>query len=201
MKELNVITNETMTSLEISELVGNEHAKTKQSIERLITKQVIKDCPLGTLKLPSGQTAQVYNICKRDSFVVVAQLSPEFTAKLVDRWQELEESIKPMSMQELVLYSAQRLVDNEREIARIDKEQRVLQVQVNDMTNGSEIYAITAYCKLHKISIDNKEANLMGRMVTKYCKEHDLKISKVPHPLWGEVGAYPVAALNHIFEK
>lgn len=27
---------------------------------------------------------------KRDSIIVVAQLSPEFTARLVDRWQELE---------------------------------------------------------------------------------------------------------------
>ncbi|MCF5965083.1 phage antirepressor KilAC domain-containing protein, partial [Xanthomonas perforans] len=30
---------------------------------------------------------------KRDSIVVVAQLSPEFTARLVDRWQELERRI------------------------------------------------------------------------------------------------------------
>lgn len=30
---------------------------------------------------------------KRDSYVVVAQLSPEFTADLVDRWQELENQL------------------------------------------------------------------------------------------------------------
>ena len=35
-------------------------------------------------------TGKEYLIEKRDSFVVVAQLSPEFTARLVDRWQELE---------------------------------------------------------------------------------------------------------------
>lgn len=29
---------------------------------------------------------------KRDSIIVVAQLSPEFTARLVDRWQELEKA-------------------------------------------------------------------------------------------------------------
>ena len=33
---------------------------------------------------------KVYEIGKRDSYIIVAQLSPEFTAKLVDRWQELE---------------------------------------------------------------------------------------------------------------
>ena len=41
-----------------------------------------------------SRTTQVYQFTgeqgKRDSIVVVAQLSPEFTAVLVDRWQELE---------------------------------------------------------------------------------------------------------------
>ena len=31
---------------------------------------------------------------KRDSIIVVAQLSPEFTARLVDRWQELEAQVR-----------------------------------------------------------------------------------------------------------
>ena len=31
----------------------------------------------------------MYQVGKRDSYIVVAQLSPEFTARLVDRWQEL----------------------------------------------------------------------------------------------------------------
>jgi anti-repressor protein len=37
----------------------------------------------------------VYQLVKRDSYVVVAQLSPEFTARLVDRWQELEAGAAP----------------------------------------------------------------------------------------------------------
>jgi phage regulator Rha-like protein len=41
------------------------------------------------------QAMTVYRFGKRDSFVIVAQLSPEFTARLVDRWQELEEQARP----------------------------------------------------------------------------------------------------------
>ena len=37
-----------------------------------------------------GQTVSEYRVCKRDSYIIVAQLSTEFTARLVDRWQELE---------------------------------------------------------------------------------------------------------------
>lgn len=32
-------------------------------------------------------------VTKRDSIIVVAQLCPEFTARLVDRWQELEKQL------------------------------------------------------------------------------------------------------------
>jgi len=81
----------TMSSLEIADLVGSRHDKVKQSIERLAAREVIQLPPLGDVKNHLGQAVSEYRICKRDSYVIVAQLSPEFTAKLVDRWQELED--------------------------------------------------------------------------------------------------------------
>jgi len=80
----------TMTSREIAEVVGSRHDKVKQSIERLADRGVIQLPPVGEVKNHQGQTVFEYLVSKRDSYVVVAQLSPEFTAKLVDRWQELE---------------------------------------------------------------------------------------------------------------
>lgn len=87
-----------MSSLDISSLVGSRHDKVKQSIERLVDRKVIAQPPMGdVLEYGSNNrayTTQVYVFSgeqgKRDSIVVVAQLSPEFTARLVDRWQELE---------------------------------------------------------------------------------------------------------------
>lgn len=85
------INQHTMSSREIAELLGSRHDKVKQSIERLVLKGIISKPPLGDgIKSANGTVEQIYLICKRDSYVVVAQLSPEFTAKLVDRWQELE---------------------------------------------------------------------------------------------------------------
>jgi len=90
-----------MSSLEIAELVGSRHDSVKLTINRLASehsdalgnvtrKAVIQLPPMVEVKNHLGQTVQVYSVCKRDSFVVVAQLCPEFTARLVDRWQELE---------------------------------------------------------------------------------------------------------------
>lgn len=86
----------TMTSLEISELVESRHDVVKLSIERLAERGVLTLPPLVEVSNPGPgpKTITVYVLCKRDSYIVVAQLSPEFTARLVDRWQELEDKSK-----------------------------------------------------------------------------------------------------------
>lgn len=105
---MNMMTNVTttkpmMTSKEISDLLGSRHDKVKQSIERLASRGVIELPPLREVvnkqALSANNKAKVYIFegegGKRDSYVVVAQLSPEFTARLVDRWQELENQHYP----------------------------------------------------------------------------------------------------------
>lgn len=79
-------------------MLGSRHDKVKQSIERLAINGVIIQPPVGveqsTDAMGRNRLTQVYVFAdeqgKRDSIIVVAQLSPEFTAVLVDRWQELE---------------------------------------------------------------------------------------------------------------
>lgn len=83
----------TMGSLEISCLVESRHDDVKRSIKRLADRGVISLPPLAGVKIwreRREETVSEYRLIKRDSYVVVAQLSPEFTARLVDRWQELE---------------------------------------------------------------------------------------------------------------
>jgi len=79
----------TMTSQDIAALVDSRHDDVKRSIERLAERGVIELPPMALIKTAT-KPVQVYEIGKRGSYIIVAQLSPEFTAKLVDRWQELE---------------------------------------------------------------------------------------------------------------
>lgn len=84
----------TMSSKEIADLVGSRHDSVKRAIERLADRGVIVQPPAVDEQSPDSigrlRMESVYQIGKRDSYVIVAQLCPEFTAKLVDRWQELE---------------------------------------------------------------------------------------------------------------
>lgn len=82
----------TMTSLELAELTGLRHDNVKRTIETLAERGVITLPQSEEVSNdgPGPKTISVYRVGKRDSYVIVAQLSPEFTARLVDRWQELE---------------------------------------------------------------------------------------------------------------
>lgn len=84
-----------MSSSEIADLVEKRHDNVKRTIETLVERGVIASPQTEGKPATGGRPGTEYRIGKRDSFVVVAQLSPEFTARLVDRWQELEATVTP----------------------------------------------------------------------------------------------------------
>lgn len=97
-----------MNSIEIGDLVGSRHDKVKQSIERLVERGVIQLPPMGKVENNQSNSpnrfadAYIFNgeQGRRDSIVVVAQLSPEFTGRMVDRWQELEQKVEQLNSEE-----------------------------------------------------------------------------------------------------
>lgn len=104
-----------MTSLDIAELVGSRHDKVKQSIKRLAVRGIIELPPLGEIQTATKpmefylfQGAQA----KRDSLVVVAQLSPEFTADIVDRWIYLEKQNRSLT-KKLEYWQRKEMVDSQ----------------------------------------------------------------------------------------
>lgn len=107
----------TMSSQEIADLVSSRHDDVKRSIDRLVTRGVISQPPMADgSKAGNGVVVQEYRVSKRDSYVIVAQLSPEFTAALVDRWQTLEDqSAQPMTQAEITAANANHLVVVERQ--------------------------------------------------------------------------------------
>lgn len=84
----------TMSSREIADLVEKRHDNVKRTIDTLAERGVIEFPQIEEVQIETSHGRkhgmQVYHLKKRDTLVVVAQLSPEFTARVVDRWQQLE---------------------------------------------------------------------------------------------------------------
>lgn len=104
---------QTMSSREIADIVESRHDSVKRTMETLANKGLIQLTQTVEVN-HKGQRVGVYHVNKRDSYIVVAQLSPEFTARLVDRWQELEETIKP-TLPQTYLEALEHLVIAERD--------------------------------------------------------------------------------------
>lgn len=115
----------TMSSREIADLVESRHDSVKRTIERLQDKGLIQLTPMVEVKNHLGQVVTEYQLIKRDTYVVVAQLSPEFTARLVDRWQELESQQLPQIPQ--TLSEALRLAADQAE--QIERQNLLLEQQ------------------------------------------------------------------------
>ncbi|WP_332604846.1 phage antirepressor KilAC domain-containing protein [Acinetobacter sp. ESBL14] len=102
---------QSMNHIEIAELVNKRSDNVKRTIETLVDKGVIRLPQIEDIdkinNLGLNIKVKTYIFTgeqgKRDSIIVVAQLCPEFTARLVDRWQELEAQVaKPIDPMKLL---------------------------------------------------------------------------------------------------
>ncbi|EEZ1473138.1 Rha family transcriptional regulator [Escherichia coli] len=135
-----------MTSVEIAELVGSQHSDVKRSIERLVAKNIIRKPPMAVSKKINnlGFKVQYEHYLfegeqgKRDSIIVVAQLCPEFTARLVDRWRELEEQVrKPMSEIEMVAAMALEAVRQQKRLDKMEEKVSHVAETVEQIKRGT----------------------------------------------------------------
>ena len=127
MNKLLTITKEnasilTMSSREIAEITHKEHKNVLRVIRDLIEQNLVAQ--IEPLKFEyRNQWFDYYELNKRDTFVV-ARLSPEFTAAVVDRWQALENRQKPtalipQSFSEALMLAAQLQAEKERNAPKV----------------------------------------------------------------------------------
>lgn len=87
----------TMTSEEIADLAGVRHDNVKRAANMLAGRGIIEFPQIEEIQTATKPRA-VFVFSgpkgKRDSIVVLAQVSPEFTGALVDRWMHLEDEVK-----------------------------------------------------------------------------------------------------------
>jgi phage regulator Rha-like protein len=128
-----------MDHLEIANLVHKRPDNVKRTIESLIDANIISHPQIEDgIKSANGVIPKVYVFLgeqgKRDSIVVVAQLCPEFTARLVDRWQELECQSKqhtvdinnPHALRKALLEYTEQVIELEHKNTGLEKSIKVI---------------------------------------------------------------------------
>ncbi|SUW64322.1 Uncharacterized phage-encoded protein [Buttiauxella agrestis] len=213
----------TMSSLEISELVKSRHTDVRRSIERLMLKGVITSAPMAFLENINGLgkvvRVKAYLLDKRDSYVVVAQLSPEFTGALVDRWQELESialtPLLPSNYKEALL--ALVVAEEEKEKLCIERDHAIeTKAWIGEKREATAMATASAAvreknklaetvgaCRKHATitAVENKTGNeYKWQGLRKWCRENDAMPLEVEDKRFGMVKSWPRDAWLAVYE-
>ena len=113
-----------MSSREMAELCGKRHDNTLLVIRDLAARGLLKNStPLQYTHEQNGQQYIHFLSDQRDSLVIVARLSPEFTAAVIDRWQELEAQasapVIPQSFAEALQLAANQALQIEQNAPKV----------------------------------------------------------------------------------
>lgn len=206
----------TISSRDIAELTGKEHKNVCRVIRDLILDRIL-DAQLEPLKFEyRGQWFDYYELSKRDSFVIVARLSPEFTAHIVDRWQELEQKLNPVFNLPQDLPSA--LADTHEQLQQAQFEREIAvqtKAHISDKKTATAMAtasnAIQENQRLKdQIGQSKKNATVLAverltgkeytwQPLNKWCKAHGVKPQKVHDERYGKVNTYPLQAWMDVY--
>ena len=81
----------TMSSLEIAALTGKNHADVLRDIRNMLEDLEIGASNFaGSYKSEQNKDLRCYNLPKRETLILVSDYSKSLRARIIDRWQELE---------------------------------------------------------------------------------------------------------------
>lgn len=179
----------TMTGLEIAELVNSEHRAVTLSVERLAKRNIIQLPPMVKVEnkqsLSPNKFTKTYEFTgeqgKRDSIIVVAQLCPEFTARLVDRWQELEAQVaqpvfdisNPYHLLQAIETQAKQNIELTQKVEKLEPKAQAL----DTIADTTHTYCIRECAK----TIGIKEKDLINLLLQKKWCYRDAEKKLQPH--------------------
>lgn len=220
----------TMTSQEIADLVGKRHDNVKRTIETLANSGVIVRPQIEDVRgidtMGRERITQVYRFegdqGKRDSLVVVAQLSPEFTGALVDRWQKLEEQVKAPVLPGDYIQALEHLLESKRS-ERLAIEQRdhaiATKAEIGSRREATAMAAASvAVRQVHQLKnelgrgirqatvaavekVAKRKFGKQGfRPLKAWCEANSVQAPKVHDPRYGWVRSWPAAAWLEVYQ-
>ena len=104
----------TMSSLEIADLTGKQHKHVMTDIRNMLNSLNIDSAVFtADYKDSKGRMYPCYNLPKRETLILVSWYSVTMRARIIDRWQELEQKESaqfkiPKTLSEALLLAGQQ---------------------------------------------------------------------------------------------
>lgn len=119
------MTRHVMSSREIANLTGSTHDNVLKTVRQLVKKGVVSSNETPYTHRQNGQTYTEFLLSYRDTMVVVSGYSVELRAKIIDRWQDLEQQAArqtfiPTNLPEALRLAADKAEENERLLGVIE---------------------------------------------------------------------------------
>lgn len=104
---------------------------------------------------------------------------------------------KPLSQLELIIQSAQALLEQEKRMDNVEREIKEIKAQT---VTRPDYFTVAGYATLNGISCGLKLASSLGRKASLLCKSRDIATESIPDPRFGRVKTYPMGILEEVFE-
>ena len=125
----------TMSSREIAELTGKRHDHVMVDIVKMLKDLEIHAPDFsGTYKTARGNEYKCYNLPKRETLILVSGYSVAMRARIIDRWQELEEKQTPATPKTYI-EALEKLLESEKEKLVLQEELKAAEPKVEFVNN------------------------------------------------------------------
>lgn len=202
MKELiNLNDDVKMSSREVAELTGKRHdhvlrdiATLNESYEEIALPKVGESTYLNS----QNKTFREFLLTKMQTFDLMTGYDAILRIRVNRRWEELEKkNAKPLSQLELIIQSAQALLEQEKRMDNVEREIKEIKAQT---VTRPDYFTVAGYATLNGISCGLKLASSLGRKASALCKSRDIDTESIPDPRFGRVKTYPMSILEEVFE-
>ena len=209
MNELMIGNQETMTSIELREIVNAaraEHNEPEMANRHFLAR--IEDELEGelggrkTFTPARGGTPMGYYDLTLDQCALVGMRESKGVRRIVlEKLKAVERvslspTIKDPQLAAMVTMLTQLDAVKQEQVAQRSE---MAEIRAKLTATPDEYYTVAGYASLRGISLDTKRANLLGRKAAKVSREHGVDIGKAHSAIHGTVNTYHVDVLCEVF--
>ena len=220
MQNLTLLQTLTMTSREIAELTGKQHAHVMRDIRAMLdtlsqNPNLDFACESTTYFAETGRAYPQYELDKAATLCLVAGYDAVVRMRIINRWMELEAAIPQMTELDMIAAIAARaaaqekqlavhdsqLLTHQQQIERLQSDNEALRQQVRILEEEQDYYTMKGYNILHDLRYSRAELATLSKQVKKLSGALGYEVKRKKDTEYGEVNAYHVAVLDQFFNK